>query len=77
MVLVSVCFTRSIYHTKYSASQQLFVKFKARCRRKWYNIESFPKYLHQLDVNEGNFILTWNSGNIVIIKINGESLFKT
>jgi len=34
----------------------------ARWCRKCYNIGSFPKILRHLNVNEGDFILTWNSG---------------
>ncbi len=26
------------------------------------HVESFPKFLRQLDENEGDFILTWNLG---------------
>ncbi len=61
-VLASVCFMRSVYLTQYSAAQELFIHFFAMWCRKCYNIGSFPKILRQLIVNEGNFILTWNSG---------------
>ena len=61
-VLASVCWMRSVYHTQYSVSQELFVKIETRRWRKWTNIERFPKILHQLDVNEGILVLTWNSG---------------
>jgi len=42
---------------------------------KCYNIESSPKILHQLDVNEENFILTWNSGSNNMRCNDGEGLF--
>jgi len=58
-VLASVCFTRPVYLTQYSASQELFIKFMTRWCRKYYNIGSSPKILRQMNVNEGNFILTW------------------
>jgi hypothetical protein len=58
-VLASVCFTRPVYLTQYSASQELFIKFMTRWYRKYYNIGSSPKILRQMNVNEGNFILTW------------------
>ena len=61
-VLASVCFMRSVYLTQYSVSQELFIKLMARWCRKCYNIGSFPKILRHLNVNEGDFILTWNSG---------------
>ena len=61
-VSASVCFMRSVYLTQYSASQELFIKFMAMWCRKCRNIESFPKILHQLEVNGENFMLTWNSG---------------
>ena len=57
-VLASVCFMRSVYLTKYSASQELFGKIETRMWRKWYNTENFPIFLHHLYVNEGNYILT-------------------
>ena len=63
-VLASVCFTRPVYLTQYSASQALFIKFMARWRRKCYNIGSFPKILLQLDVNECVLFLEWYSGGI-------------
>jgi len=53
---------RSVYLTQYSALQELFLIFMARWCKKCYNLGSFPKILRQLDENEGNFILTWNSG---------------
>lgn len=61
-VLASVCFMRSVYLTQFSALQEWFVKFMTRWCKKCYNLESSPKILRQLDKNEGNFILTWNSG---------------
>lgn len=61
-VLASVCLMRSVYQTNYCVSQELFVKFMAMVCRKFYNIESFPKFLRQLGKNEDNFMLTWNSG---------------
>ena len=60
-VLASVCFMRSVYLTPYSTLQELFIKLMARRCRKCYNLGSFPKTLRQLNVNEGDFILTWNS----------------
>ena len=62
LVLASGCFMRSVYLTQYSASQELFIKLMVRWYRKCYNIGSFPKILHKLKVNGGDFILTWNSG---------------
>ena len=61
-VLASVCFTRHVYPTQYSALQEWFVKFSARWCRKSYIIGSFPKFLHQMKVNEDDFILSCNSG---------------
>ena len=63
-VLASVCFMRSVYLTPYSALQELLIKFIAMWCRKCYNTGSFPKVLRQMNVNEGDFILTWNSGYI-------------
>ncbi len=61
-VLASVCFTRLGYCANYCVSQELFVKFMPRWKRKCYNIENNPKIIRQLNVNEGNLILTWNLG---------------
>jgi hypothetical protein len=46
-VLASACFTRPVYLTQYSASQELFIKFMTRWCRKYYNIGSSPKFLRQ------------------------------
>jgi len=37
-VVATECFTRSVYHTQCSASQELFVKFMAMWCRNCYNI---------------------------------------
>src|SRR5450759_5317748 len=63
-VLASLCFMRSFYHTQYSVSQELFVKFMPIWCRKCYNIENIYKILRQLDVNGGDFILRWYSSGI-------------
>jgi len=63
-VLAPVCLMRSVYHTQYSASQELFIKFMAMCCRKCYNKENISKTLHRLKVYGGDFILRWYSGGI-------------
>src|SRR5450759_3432404 len=63
-VLASVCFMRPIYHTQYSALQELFVKFMAMGCRKCYNIENISKFLRRMKVNGGDFILRWYSSGI-------------
>ncbi len=66
-VLASLCFMRSVYLTPYSALQELLIKFIAMWCRKCYNTGSFPKILRHLNVNQGAFILTWNSGMIKLV----------
>src|SRR5450759_2441147 len=56
-VLVSACFTRPIYHSQYSDSQELFVRFMAMGCRKYYTIENISKFLRRMKVNGGDFIL--------------------
>ena len=63
-VLASLCFMRSFYHTQYSASQELFVKFMAMWCWKCYNIENIYKILRRMKVNGGDFILRWHSSGI-------------
>jgi len=63
-VLVSACFTRPIYHSQYSYSQELFVRFMAMGCRKCYTIENISKFLRRMKVNGGDYILRWYSGGI-------------
>src|SRR5450759_2683811 len=63
-VLASVCLMRSVYHTQYSASQELFVKFMAMWCRKCYNIKYISKILRWMKINGGDFIMRWYSGGI-------------
>jgi hypothetical protein len=42
--------------------QETIDKFEARRRRKCYTIARFLEILCKLDINEGDYILTWNSG---------------
>jgi len=64
-VLASFCLMRSVYHTQFSASQELFVKFMAMCCAKYAtNIENISKILRRMKVNGGDFILRWYSGGI-------------
>ena len=63
-VLVSACFTRPIYHSQYSYSQELFVRFMAMGCRKCYTIENISNILRQMKVNGVDFILRWYSGGI-------------
>ena len=61
-MLDSVCLKRSVYYTRHSDSQEIFVKFEAGLRRKCYTIENISKILRQFGKTEGNFMLAWNSG---------------
>lgn len=57
-----MCLMRSVYYTQYSELQEIIDKFEARRRRKCYTIARFLEILCKLDINEGDYILTWNSG---------------
>jgi hypothetical protein len=63
-VLVPMCLMRSVYRTQYLDLQEIIDKLEARRRGKCYTLTRFPEILRKLDINEGDFILTWNSGNI-------------
>jgi hypothetical protein len=58
-----MCLMRSVYHTQYAELQETIDKFEARRRRKCYTLARFLEILRKLDINEGDFILTWNSGH--------------
>ena len=63
-VLTLACFTRPIYHSQYSYSQELFVRFISMGFRKCYTRENISKFLRRMKVNGGDFILRWYSGGI-------------
>jgi hypothetical protein len=66
MVFYEVCLPYPIF----CFTQELFVKLMTMVCRKCYNIENITKILRQLEKNEGNFILTWNSGLMIIDHLN-------
>jgi len=62
-----MCLMRSVYHTQYSELQEIFDKFdvdkfEAELRQKCYTKQRYTEILCKLNKNEGDFILTWNSG---------------
>ena len=59
-LLASACFMRPIYHSQYSVSRELLVRFMPIGCRKCYTIKNISKALRQLKVNGGDFILRWN-----------------
>jgi len=61
-VLALVFLMRGAYYTQLPDSQEIIDKFMTLWKRKWYITRSFPILLHQLKKNEGNFMLTWISG---------------
>jgi hypothetical protein len=67
-VLVPMCLMRSGDRTQYLDLQEIIDKFEARRRRKCYTIETFLEILRKMDINEGDFVLTWNSGKCKIAK---------
>jgi hypothetical protein len=59
-----IVFYEVLYHTQYSASQELFVKFMAMGCRKGYTLENISNILRRMKVNGGDFILKSFSGGI-------------
>ena len=78
-VLVSACFTRPIYHSQYSYSQELFVRFMSMGCRKCYTIENISKILRRMKVNWRRFyfevVFRWNISSKILRRLKKWGLF--